>query len=48
MVAYVWAIVLIVNSFMIFGLAPWYAAAAIVLGTLVVYGLATSPSESEA
>lgn len=46
-VAYIWAIVVIVNSFMIFGLAPWYAAAAIVLGTLVIYGLATSPAESE-
>ena len=47
-VAYIWAVVLIVNSFMIFGLAPWYAAAAIALGTLVIYGLATSPSGSEA
>lgn len=47
-VAYIWAVVLIVNSFMIFGLAPWYAAAAIGLGTLVIYGLATSPSDSEA
>ena len=47
-VAYVWAAVLIVNSFMIFGLAPWYAAAAIGLGTLVIYGLAASPSRSEA
>ena len=45
-VAYVWAIVLIVNSFMIFGLAPWYAAAAIGLAVLVIYGLATS-SDSE-
>jgi len=42
-VAYVWAVVLIVNSFMIFGLAPWYAAAAIALGTFVIYGLAVSP-----
>ncbi len=41
-IAYIWAVVLIVNSFMIFGLAPWYAAAAIVLGTLVIWGLASS------
>jgi hypothetical protein len=33
---------------MIFGLAPWYAAAAIALGTLVIFGLATSPGEEEA
>lgn len=46
--AYIWAIVLIVNSFMIFQLAPWYAAAAIVLATLVIYGLAVSPRNSEA
>lgn len=47
-VAYVWAIVLIVNSFMIFQLAPWYAAAAIGIATLVVYGLAVSPRDSGA
>ena len=46
--AYVWAVVLIVNSFMIFGLAPWYAAAAIGLAVLVIYGLATSPTDSGA
>jgi hypothetical protein len=44
-VAYIWAVVLIVNSFMIFGLAPWYAAAAITLGVLVVYGLATASGD---
>ena len=44
-VAYVWAVVLIVNCFMIFQLAPWYAAAAIGLATLVIYGLAVSPRE---
>jgi hypothetical protein len=42
-VAYVWAVVTIVNAFTILQLAPWYAAAAIALATLVVYGLATSP-----
>ena len=46
--AYLWAIVLIVNCFMIFQLAPWYAAAAIGLATLVIYGLAVSPRESAA
>lgn len=45
-VAYLWAVVLIVNSFMIFQLAPWYAAAAMGLAALVVYGLAVSPRDS--
>ena len=29
-------------------LAPWYAAGAIVLATLVIYGLAVSPASEEA
>ena len=41
-VAYVWAIWAIVESFLIIGAAPWYAAATIVLATLVIYGLASS------
>jgi hypothetical protein len=41
-VAYIWAVVLIVESFLIIGLAPWYAAGAIALATLVIYGLATT------
>jgi hypothetical protein len=41
-VAYVWAVVLIVESFLIIGLAPWYAAGAIALASLVLYGLATT------
>ena len=42
-VAYVWAIVVIVNGFLILSVAPWYGAFAITLAILVVYGLATSP-----
>ena len=45
-VAYLWAILVIVNSFLIIGAAPWFAALMIVLAVLVVYGLATSPSET--
>jgi hypothetical protein len=45
-VSYVWAVLVIVNSFLIMGIAPWFAAAMIVLATLVVYGLASSPSEA--
>lgn len=39
-IGYIWAVVLIVQSLVIIGVAPWYAAAAIVLAGLVLYGLA--------
>jgi hypothetical protein len=42
-IAYIWAILVIVNSFLIIGIAPWFAAAMIVLAVLVVYGLASTP-----
>jgi len=42
-IAYLWAILVIVNSFLIIGIAPWFAAAMIALATLVIYGLATTP-----
>lgn len=41
-VAYIWGVVVIVNSFLIMGIAPWYAATSIALGALVIYGLATT------
>ena len=41
-VAYVWAIIVIVQSFLIIGLAPWYAAAMIALSCLVIHGLAST------
>jgi len=47
-VGYIWAIVLIVESFLIIGLAPWYAAGAIGLATLVIYGLSVASDWSEA
>ena len=47
-VAYVWAVVLIVESFLIIGMAPWYAAGAIALASLVIYGLAVSGDRAEA
>lgn len=43
--AYIWAVLVIVQSFVIIGLTPWYAFTMIALGTLVVYGLATTPRE---
>jgi hypothetical protein len=46
-IAYIWAILVIVNSFLIIGIAPWFAAAMIALATLVIYGLASTPVRSE-
>jgi len=42
-IAYLWAILVIVNSFLIIGIAPWFAAAMIALAILVIYGLASTP-----
>ena len=42
-IAYIWAILVIVNSFLIIGIAPWFAAAMITLAVLVIYGLASTP-----
>ncbi len=47
-VAYIWAVVVIVNSFVIIEHAPWFAAATIALASSVIYGLAVSPARSEA
>lgn len=46
-IAYIWAVWVIVQSFLVIGLAPWYAAAMIVLATLVIYGLAASSDWSK-
>jgi hypothetical protein len=45
-IAYIWAILVIVNGFLIIGIAPWFAAAMITLAVLVVYGLASTPLRS--
>jgi hypothetical protein len=45
-VAYIWGVLVIVNGFSVIGIAPWYAVAMITLATFVVWGLATSPSET--
>jgi hypothetical protein len=44
-VAYIWGVVVIVNSFLIISYAPWFAAASIALGALVIYGLSTTSDE---
>jgi hypothetical protein len=43
---YIFGVLVIVQGFAVIGLAPWYAAFSIVLGVLVVYGLASSPREA--
>lgn len=45
-IAYLWAILVIVNSFLIIGIAPWFAAAMLTLAVLVVYGLVSTPLRS--
>ena len=42
-IAYIWAILVIVNGFLIIAYAPWFAVAMITLAVLVVYGLASTP-----
>jgi hypothetical protein len=41
-VGYVWAVVVIIQSFLIITWAPWFAAGTIVLALLVIYALATT------
>ena len=40
--AYIWAVLVIVQSFTIINYAPWYGALSIAVAGLVVYGLATT------
>jgi hypothetical protein len=41
-IGYIWAIWVIVQSFMLISVAPWFSAAMIALAGLVVYGLAST------
>ena len=45
-VSYIWAVLVIVNSFSIMRWDPWFAFAMIALAVFVIYGLASSPSET--
>jgi len=44
-VGYVFGVLVIVQGFTVINIAPWYGALAILLGVLVVYGLARTPKE---
>jgi len=46
-IAYIWAIIAIVNSFMIIDIAPWFAVSTMVLAGFVIYGLAMNPEPGE-
>ena len=45
--AYIWAVLVIVNGFVIVNIVPWFAVTMIAIAALVVYGLASSPRRSE-
>ena len=45
-VAYIWAVLVIVQSFLTIGVAPWWSVTMIALAAGVIYGLASS-SETE-
>ncbi len=42
-IGYAFGVLVIVQGFLVIGFAPWYAALAITIGVLVVYGLAVTP-----
>jgi hypothetical protein len=44
---YIFGVLVIVQSFAIIQYAPWYAAAMIALGVLVIYGVAHTPRAVE-
>ena len=48
LVGYIWAVVIMIESFLIIGVAPWYGAATIALTTLVIYAIATTADWSDA
>jgi len=41
-IGYIWAILIIVESFMLLGYAPWFGFATLILATLVIYALSTT------
>jgi hypothetical protein len=45
-IAYIWAVLMIVQSFAVMNVAPWYGAFSIILASLVIYGLASTPRDA--
>ena len=44
---YFWGAVVIVQSLVVIGFAPWYAALSIALAIVVIYGLGVAPLQEE-
>jgi hypothetical protein len=40
---YIFGVMIVVQGFTVLGLAPWYGALSIAVGTLVIYGIASNP-----
>ena len=47
LIAYFWAAMVIVQSFVIIGFAPWFAALSIALAVGVIYGVGAAPQEAQ-
>ena len=47
LIGYAWAIMVIIESFLMIAFAPWFAAAMLVLASLVIYGLAVTSEYRE-
>ena len=47
LIAYIWAILVIVQGFLTIGQAPWYSAAMITLSVFVIYGLSSTAGEDQ-
>jgi hypothetical protein len=45
LMGYLWGVVIIVQSFVVIGFAPWYAAASIALAIAVIYGIGVAPQQ---
>jgi hypothetical protein len=48
LVAYLWAVLVMVNSFLIIGVAPWFAAAMLALAVLVTFGVSRPSADATA
>jgi hypothetical protein len=46
-IGYLWATLVIVESFLLFHTEPWYAFASLLLGVLVIYALSTTSGWTE-
>jgi hypothetical protein len=42
-VGYIFGVLVLVQGFTVINIAPWYGAASITVGVLVIYGLASTP-----